>query len=161
MAPATHRGHHPKGTRTDGLALSSYDPDGMFPLRFPRKDTDMKVPENRDNDRILADLLVQLQDHDECPGAECPIPSVLAFMAMDSPTGIGVETNIVIHKLGMDQVSGTIVKMWDGAFMDAANQSIPPYIRFAHGRELMRRAIETTETPPEVMIAMEDLGEKD
>lgn len=111
---------------------------------------------------ILEDIKdMVLPDHD-CPGAEdCAIPHVLMLLAYDDPAGEGVSTDMVAHRLDPETIANTIVKMWDGVVANYMNPTIPDFIKFAFGRDLLRKAIEGTPPPDDIAEALKAMSTKD
>ncbi len=103
------------------------------------------------------EIPIMIPEHD-CPGEGCPYPPGFFLGAYEADDKSGVEHSLQVHGVSIKMIAESLVTLFDNANLED-DSDIPKLIQFELGRETLRRAIERTTPPDEVMDAIKEMGE--
>lgn len=115
---------------------------------------------NKDNEGVEGALAIF---HENVPEHDCPKDDSCEagdgfYLTYSSPRDVQPGTVAMgVHHMDTGDIAKVLVNFLDSVAQGDYDETVPPMARWARGRELMKRALETTPPPGQVALDGESL----
>lgn len=105
--------------------------------------------------KAFEEFATAIPDH-ECIGEGCEFGEGFYYMVFQEQGRDSATTNTLLHSVSVDQIILAFIRLVDEV-SQRNDDGAPEMVKFARGRDAIRRAVETQAPPPDVNMGLGDL----